>query len=72
MQRNLGLVFDSNLNPLVYCRQECSPIDDIVQQHEHMCAALSDVVGSLTRAVAVLLAAEMCKERSGCPAFAPV
>ena len=59
MQRNLGLLFASNFNPLVYRLEECSPIGDIALLYEHMCGALSDAVGSLTRAVAVLLAAGM-------------
>jgi len=59
MQRNLGLFFASNFNPLVYRLQECSPIGDIALLYEHMQDALSDAVNWLTRAVAVLLAAGM-------------
>ena len=39
--------------------QQCSPAGETALQHEHMCGALSDAVGSLARAVAVLLAAGM-------------
>ena len=39
--------------------QQCTPAGETAQQHEHMCGAWSDAVGSLTRAVAVLLAAGM-------------
>jgi len=59
MQRNLGLLFASNCNPLVYLLQACSPIGDIALLYEHMRGALSDGVSWLTRAVAVLLAAGM-------------
>ena len=59
MQRNLGLLFASNFNPLVYRLEECSPIGDIAPLYEHMCGTWSDAVSWLTRAVAVVLAAGM-------------
>ena len=72
MQRNLGLLFASNFNRLVYLLEECSPIGDIALLYEHMCGALNDAVSWLIRAVAVLLAAETAKDRPVFPPFAPV
>jgi hypothetical protein len=72
MQRNLGLLFASNFNPLVYRLEECSRIGDITLLYEHMRGALSDAVSWLSRAMAVLMAAETAKDRPVFQPFAPV